>query len=290
MIRKIRVLQRSLLVLSFICVSMMTFVEASAEDSRDSLLNKDEVRLLEDAAFQLGVSVPDLLGVSFHSWGGCDYNLATCTTPVKKRGSLFGVGIQGGKDFPTDHLGRTVRTELTNELRKIGVVTGLELNISLSSGTVDLFSILFVDPRKYKNNLDLYLEATLDPWSTNYADELKEPLVQFLNSPSSCESHVIYLENGEIQASFLWIKTDIEFNLIKGCIVAHPASAVGLGVEPILQAAADIQERNRSSRAFSSVFRSISPLLRILYLSEVKVGSNFRENYDLYTSLIGELD
>ncbi|MFY0624562.1 MAG: hypothetical protein JXQ89_23035 [Pelagimonas sp.] len=125
MTRKIRVLQRSLLVLTFICVSMMTFVEGSAEERRASLLNKDEVRLLEDAAFQLGVSVTDLLGLSFHSWGGCDYNLATCNTPVMKRGSLFKVGIQGGKDFPTDHLGRTVRKELINELRKIRGVTGL---------------------------------------------------------------------------------------------------------------------------------------------------------------------
>ncbi|MFY0624563.1 MAG: hypothetical protein JXQ89_23040 [Pelagimonas sp.] len=147
-----------------------------------------------------------------------------------------------------------------------------------------------MDPGKYKNNLDFYLEDILGAWSRGYADELKEPLVQFLNSPSGCQSRVISLENGEIQASFLWIKTDIDLDLIKGCIVTHAASAVGISVKPILQAAADIQEANGGSRAISSVVRSISPLLRILYLSEVKVGSNFRENYDLYSSLSNDLD
>lgn len=285
MTRKIRVLQRSLLVLTFICVSMMTFVEASAEERLDSLLNKDEVRLLEDASFQLGVSVPDLLGLSFHSWGGCDYKLATCTTPVMKRNDAYVVEILGAADFPDNQMGREVLGELIDELREVRRLTNLELSLSRIPGVKDVFSIVFVDPGKYRSDPALFFEDALGKRRDKYPENIEELFVDFLNSPARCEAHVIALDTGEIQESFAWIKSDLDHTLIKGCLVATFAGALGVEIGRLAKIAEGRQIDMRYKSTNFAVGKSLHALLRVLYSDRVRLGADFRENHDLYSRL-----
>jgi hypothetical protein len=290
MTRKIRVLQRSLQALTFICASTMTFVEASAEEGRNSLLNKDEVRLLEDAAFQLDVSVPDLLGLSFHSWGGCDYKLATCTTPVMKRNDAYVVEILGAADFPDNQMGREVLGELIDELRQVMRLTNLELSFSRFPGVNGIFSIVFVDSGRYRSDPALFFEDALGKRRDKYPENIEGLFVDFLNSPARCEAHVIALDSGEIQESFAWIKSDIDRTLIRGCLVTTFAGALGVEVGRLAQSAEGRQVDMKYKSANFAVGKSIHALLRVLYSDGTRLGADFRENRDFYSSLTFEVD